>query len=119
MPEEGDGGKGKPRMKKKIGFEEIDRARRVLKLDACATMQEIKEAYRHLAARYHPDRCKGPRLAECEKKIRAINHAKDILMAYCANYRYSFEEKEAIRNTFEQEEYEHLKQFYDGWVAEL
>ncbi len=106
-------------MKKKIGFEEIDRARRILKLDECATMQEIKEAYRHWAARYHPDRCKKAQLASCEKKIREINHAKDILMAYCANYRYSFEEKEAMRNTFEREEYEHLKQFYDGWVAEL
>lgn len=106
-------------MKKKIGFEEVDCARRILGLDECAAMQEIKEAYRHRAAHYHPDRCKRARFALCEKKIRQINHAKDILMAYCANYRYSFEEKEATRNTFEQEEYEHLKQFYDGWVAEL
>jgi curved DNA-binding protein len=106
-------------MKKKIGFEEIDRARRILKLGECAAMEEIKEAYRRLASRYHPDRCKQSQLALCEKKIREINHAKDILMAYCANYRYSFEEKEAMRNTFEQEEYEHLKQFYDGWVTEL
>ena len=82
-------------------------------------MQEIKEAYRRLAVRYHPDRCRQTQLALCEKKIREINHAKDILMAYCANYRYSFEEKEATRNAFEQEEYEHLKQFYDGWITEL
>ncbi|MBU9888368.1 MAG: DnaJ domain-containing protein [Candidatus Omnitrophica bacterium] len=106
-------------MKKKIGFEEIDRARRVLALDEHASMQEIKDAYRHLAARYHPDRCKKRELALCEKKIREINLAKDLLMAYCANYRYSFGEKDATRNAFEKEEYEHLKQFYDGWIAEL
>jgi DnaJ-class molecular chaperone len=106
-------------MKKKIGFEEIDRARRVLKLAEESTVEEIKVSYRRLAARYHPDRCKQSQSALCEKKIREINHAKDILMAYCANYRYSFGEKEATRNTFEQEEYEHLKQFYDGWVTEL
>jgi len=106
-------------MKKKIGFEEIDRARQTLKLDDCATMREIKEAYRHWAARYHPDRCKQAQLALCEKEIREINHAKDILMAYCAQYRYSFKEKDATRNAFEQEEYEHVKQFYDGWVTEL
>ncbi len=82
-------------------------------------MQEIKGAYRLLAARYHPDRCKKTQLALCEKKIREINVAKDILTAYCANYRYSFKEKDAARNAFEQEEYEYLKQFYDGWVTEL
>lgn len=106
-------------MKKKIGFEEIDRARNILDLPETATMQEIKEAYRHMAYRYHPDRCQKRKKSLCEKKIRKINHAKDILMAYCAHYRYSFEEKEATRNAFEREEYEHLKQFYDGWIAEL
>ena len=106
-------------MKKKIGFEQIDQTRQVLELDEYATLEEIKSAYRRLAARFHPDRCKGPKRALCEKKIREINHAKDILMAYCANYRYSFEEKEVARNAFEQEEYEHLKQFYDGWIVEL
>lgn len=106
-------------MKKKIGFEEIDRARRILELDEESTMEEIKMAYRRLAAQYHPDRCRGSRTRECEKKIREINCAKDILMAYCANYRYSFREKDATRNAFEQEEYAHLKQFYDGWITEL
>lgn len=106
-------------MKKRVGFEQIDHARQVLELDDCASLEEIKNAYRRLAVRYHPDRCAKSRLALCEKKIREINHAKDILMAYCANYRYSFKEKDAVRNAFEQEEYEHLKQFYDGWVAEL
>jgi len=106
-------------MKKKIGFREIDHARRILGLGESATMREIKEVYRHLVTRYHPDRCKQERLVLCERKIREINYAKDILMAYCANYRYSFEEEEAVRNAFAQEEYEHLKQFYDGWIVDL
>jgi len=106
-------------MKKRIGFEEIDRSRRILELNEHATMQEIKDAYRRLAARYHPDRCQKTRTPACEKKIREINNAKDILMAYCANYRFSFGEKDATRNAFEQEEYEHLSRFYDGWITEL
>ncbi|MFA5167345.1 MAG: J domain-containing protein [Candidatus Omnitrophota bacterium] len=106
-------------MKKRIGFEEIDSARRILKLDECATMQEIKEAYRRMATRYHPDRCKKVQLALCERKIREINNAKDILTGYCTNYKYSFKEKDVIRNSFERGEYEHLKQFYDGWITEL
>lgn len=106
-------------MKRKIGFEQIHRARTILELGEFETLKEIKEAYRRLAAAYHPDRCEGKRSKTCEKKIREINHAKDMLMAYCTNYRYSFTEKEANRNSFEQEEYEYLKQFYDGWVADL
>lgn len=106
-------------MKRKIGFEEINHARTVLELDEFATLKEIKEAYRRLAAAYHPDRCKGAKLKTCEKKIREINHAKDILMAYCTNYRYSFKERDATRNSFEREEYEYLKQFYDGWIVDL
>ena len=106
-------------MRKKIGFEQINHARQVLGLDEYATLQEIKDAYRRLAAKYHPDRCRGAKLKRCEKKIREINHAKDILLAYCGNYRYSFKESDAMRNSFEQEEYEYLKQFYDGWIVEL
>lgn len=106
-------------MKKKVGFEQINRSRKVLGLAEAATLREIKEAYRRLAAQYHPDRCKGAKLKTCEKKIREINYAKDILIAYCSNYRYSFKERDAMRNSFEQEEYEHLSQFYDGWVVDL
>ncbi len=111
---------GEPeRMKRKIGFEQVNDARRILGLDEYATLKEIKGAYRQLAARYHPDRCRDAKLKTCEKKIREINHSKDILLAYCANYRYSFKETDALRNSFEQEEYEYLHRFYDGWIAEL
>ena len=106
-------------MKRKIGFEQIDRARKALELDEYATFKEIKEAYRRLAAAYHPDRCRGTQVKECERRIREINHAKDILMAYSKNYRYSFKEPDARRNSFDQEEYDHLKQFYDGWIVDL
>ena len=106
-------------MKKKTGFEQIDKARQALGLDEYATLAEIKSAYRNLAAQFHPDRCKKNKLALCEKKIREINNAKDVLMAYCIRYRYSFKEKDATRNAFEQNEYAHLKQFYDGWITEL
>ncbi|MBN1687500.1 MAG: DnaJ domain-containing protein [Candidatus Omnitrophica bacterium] len=106
-------------MAKKIGFEQIDQARKILDLDESATLKEIKEAYRHLASKYHPDRCRKSKLKICERKIREINHAKDILLGYCSNYRYSFKERDAMRNSFEEEEYAYLKRFYDGWIVEL
>ena len=36
-------------------FEEIDKARRLLGLGDRATLKEIKQAYRKMAFRYHPD----------------------------------------------------------------
>jgi len=106
-------------MGKNSGIEQIEQARQTLGLGEYATLEEIKSAYRRLAARYHPDRCRGAKLKICEKKIREINHAKDILMAYIARYRYSFKLQEVRRNVLNPEEFEYLKQFYDGWIAEL
>ncbi len=41
------------------GFKQIDDARKLLGLDEAATLKEIKDAYRDLALKYHPDKCKG------------------------------------------------------------
>jgi DnaJ-class molecular chaperone len=100
-------------------FKQIDEARRILGLGEDATMQEIKEAYRKLAYKYHPDRCKGKSKKECQEMFKKISHANDILMSYCAGYRYSFKEKDVKKNTMDKEFYQHLKQFYDGWIGDL
>ena len=55
----------------------------------------------------------------CEEIFKKINHAKDIIGSYCANYRYSFTEKEVKKNTMSKEEYDQLKRFYDGWFGDL
>lgn len=100
-------------------FEDIDNARKTLGLDETATLAEIREVYRKLALKYHPDKCKGEKKKECEKMFKEINSANEILMAYCAGYRYSFREKDVKRTTMDKEFYEHLKRFYDGWWGEL
>jgi DnaJ-class molecular chaperone len=100
-------------------FRQIDEARKLLGLDETATLEEIKEAYRHLSLKYHPDRCKDNEKKHCEEMIKKINHAKDILLAYCANYRYSFKEKDVKRSIFDKETYQHLKRFFDGWWGDL
>ena len=102
-----------------IGFREIDNARKILGLDTTATLSEIKERYRDLSLKYHPDRCRGKEKRHCEEMIKKINHAKDILLAYCANYRYSFKEKDVKTSSFDKETYQHLKRFYDGWWGDL
>lgn len=98
---------------------QIDEARRLLRLKEDASLEEIKEAYRSLSLQYHPDRCKDTDKKHCEEKLKQINRARDIIMSYCANYRFSFKEQDVKKNTMDRETYEHLKRFYDDLFGDL
>lgn len=50
---------------------------RVLGVAESATEEELKNAYRRLAKKYHPDA--HPSDAACEKKFQAVNEAYSIL----------------------------------------
>jgi len=102
-----------------MDFQQVDRARKILELGDDATLEEIKDAYRKLSLQYHPDRCKEKEKKYCEEMMKEVNHAKDIVMAYCTGYRFSFKEKNVKRNVMDRETYEHLKRFYDGWFGNL
>lgn len=102
-----------------MDFSQVDEARKALGLDEEAGMEEIKEAFRRLSLMYHPDSYKGADKKKCEEMIRTINHAKDVILTYCANYRYSFSEKDIKKNLMDKDLYEHLKRFYDGWLGDL
>ncbi|MCD6093747.1 MAG: DnaJ domain-containing protein [Candidatus Omnitrophica bacterium] len=102
-----------------LDFEQVDKARKLFGLDEYASLEEIKDAHRRLALKYHPDKCKGEKKKECEEMSKKINHARDVLMVYCAGYKYSFKEKDVKRNTMDRQLYEHLKRFYDGWLGNL
>ncbi len=100
-------------------FKQIDDARKTLQLDEHAKLEEIKKAYRKLAHKYHPDKCRDEKKKECEEMFKKISHANDILMSYCAGYNYSFKEKDVKRNSMDRQFYEHLRRFYDGWWGDL
>ena len=100
-------------------FKEIDQARKILGLAEYATIDDINLVYRKLALKYHPDKCKDEKKAECEEKFKKISHAKDLLSAYCTGYRYSFKEKDVKRNSFDKDFYKHLQRFYDGFWGEI
>lgn len=102
-----------------INFQQVDRARKILKLGEDATLEEIKESCRKLSLRYHPDRCTDKEKKNCDKMMKEVNHAKDVVMSYCAKYRFSFKEKDVKKNVMDRETYEHLKRFYDGWFGDL
>jgi DnaJ-class molecular chaperone len=100
-------------------FKQIDEARKLLGLKEEATIEEVKDAFRGLAVKYHPDKHKGKEKKHYEELFKKISRAKDIISSYCANYRFSFKEKEVKKNTMSKEEYDHLKRFYDGWFGDL
>ena len=100
-------------------FKQIYEARKLLGLEETSTLEEIKRAYRSLASKYHPDKCKDKKKKNCEEMFKKIKGAYDILMAYCAGYKYSFLERDVKKQSMDKEFYEHLKRFYDGWWGDL
>jgi len=100
-------------------FKQIDEARKILGLGEEASIEEIKEAFRALCLKYHPDRCKDQGKKHCEEMFKKINQAKEIILSYCANYKYSFKERDVKKQTMDKQLYEHLKRFYDGWWGDL
>ncbi|MBP7089033.1 MAG: DnaJ domain-containing protein [Candidatus Omnitrophica bacterium] len=100
-------------------FKQINEARKLLGLGEDATLEEIKKAYKELCLIYHPDRCRDGKEKECEEMFKKISQANNVLISYCAGYRYSFKEKDVKRNTMDKLFYEHLKKFYDGWWGDL
>ncbi len=99
-----------------IDFKQVDEARKILELAEEASLLEIREAFRNLALKYHPDKCKDKHKKHCEKMFKKINQAKEIIDNYCANYRFSFKEKELISSSTKAEQ-EHYERFYDDWFG--
>ena len=98
---------------KRISFEEVEEARIILGLEEEATLGEIKEAYRRLTRRYHPDLCRERREV-CEEQIRKLNWAYEVLMSYVEGYRYSFRREDVRRN----DPYRAVRRFYDeDWLG--
>lgn len=96
-------------------FKEIDEARKILGLEETATLREIRDAYRKLALKYHPDKCQGNR-KESEEMFKKITAAYDIIMAYCAGYRYSFKKRD-IEDTVKEMDEEIFRNFFDDWFG--
>lgn len=77
----------------KTRFDIITDARKSLELPESATSAQIKESYRRLIKKWHPDRHPANR-EQAEKEIRKIIQAFETISQYCDAYLYSFAREE-------------------------
>ena len=74
----------------KVDFREVDGAREMMGLSEESTPMEIKETYRGLTKKFHPDKFPGD--TEAQKRFENITKAYQLLTDYCQGERCSFEE---------------------------
>lgn len=80
----------------KSNIDEIKEALKVLEIGPQASLCQIRKKYKELLFQWHPDRCNDNKKL-CNEKTRRINAAYKVLLSYCENYLFSFEE-EALQN---------------------
>lgn len=85
-----------------LKYKKIKKAARILELPESATMEFIKQRYKELCRKWHPDKCRETP-EKCHEMMQKINEAYEIILDYCCNYKYSFKEED-IRSTFSPEE---------------
>ncbi|MBS3819578.1 GvpL/GvpF family gas vesicle protein [bacterium] len=73
----------------RINFEQIDHARKLLKLPEEFTAEDVRKAYRCLVKDKHPD--KGTRTHEAQKGFEEIQRAYRLMMDYCGDEKRSLQ----------------------------
>lgn len=76
---------------KKLNFEEFNKAREILGLGEEISIPIIKEAYRKLIQKYHPDKFPGDTLVK--KEFEKITKAYEELLDYFTEGKFSFKER--------------------------
>jgi len=96
-------------------FEEIDQARRFLGLGKTATLKEIRGHFRELARHYPPDKCEPDEKPQCEETMKRLNQAYELILRYCADYKYPFREED-VAMAYPYDEYlrKYRRTWFDG-----
>jgi len=82
-----------------LQYDEIERAKEKLALNAFATKDEIKNAYRKYASVYHPDKQSDRQNGETETEYIEITNAYRLLSAYCQHDACSFKKEDFAENS--------------------
>ena len=73
-------------------FEKLIKAKTLLGLNEKASLLEIKNRYRSLMKKWHPDK-NGDDLETATKMSALINEAYETVLTYCNSYEYPFDEE--------------------------
>ena len=84
-------------MEENLNSKNVYKAAQILELSESASMSEIKDNYRKLIKKWHPDNC-SEKTEKCKEKTNKIAWAYKIIIKYCNNYRYSFKKNEIVKN---------------------
>lgn len=81
---------------KKLDFEALEEARKVLGLSHEVSISEIDSAYRLLVRQFHPDL--HPDDVAAEQKFKKVKNSRDLLVKYCEHYLCSLQ-KSSVEGT--------------------
>ncbi|MDD5614439.1 MAG: DnaJ domain-containing protein [Candidatus Omnitrophica bacterium] len=99
-------------------FEDLEKARKILKLNKEVTLDEVKSAFRKLAKDSHPDVAEGVNREQAIERFREISWAYEIIVSYISGYKFSFSKDDFSRRhtDISKEIKDHIDRFYDGWL---
>ncbi|MEA2082078.1 MAG: DnaJ domain-containing protein [Elusimicrobiota bacterium] len=97
---------------------ELRKAADLLGIGNRISLVELKNSYKKLALKFHPDRCPEGKKRDCEKKFKKLKEAYEKLLDYCLNFGIPLD-GEKLSESQETGDEDHLKRFYDGWWFDL
>ncbi|MFT7859908.1 MAG: J domain-containing protein [Sulfurimonas sp.] len=84
------------------------KAKSLLGLREQSSLQEIKQKYKLLMKKWHPDKHKDDP-DQATKMSMQINEAYQTILEYCNNYEYPFDEESIKKATYTPQEWWHDK----------
>ena len=80
------------------------KAKSLLGLRETSTTKEIKNKYKNLMKKWHPDKHKDD-ADKATKMSMQINEAYEVIMDYCHSYEYAFDEESIKKTSFSPSEW--------------
>ena len=84
------------------------KSKTLLGLRETSTLKEIKNKYKNLMKKWHPDKHKD-NPDKATKMSMQINEAYEIILQYCNSYQYSFDEESIKKTSYSPQEWWHDK----------